>query len=141
MRHLKGRRKLNRTSSHRQAMLRNMVTALLENERIITTHAKAKEVQRVAERVITLSRKAAAKSGGDPSEVAYRVHLNRLARRWVRDRTVIKKVFDEYGPRYLARPGGYTRVIKLGFRAGDNAPMALLELIPDEATAPSEKAA
>ena len=116
MRHGHGLRKLNRTSAHRQAMLRNMMNALLTHEAIKTTVPKAKELRRVVEPMITLSKKAT-------------VANRRLAFDRLRDRAVVVKLFDELGPRYAARPGGYTRILKMGFRVGDNAPMALVELV------------
>ncbi|MEY2776236.1 MAG: ribosomal protein [Pseudomonadota bacterium] len=116
MRHRHGLRKLNRTSSHRQAMFRNMANALLRHEAIRTTLPKAKELRRVVEPLITLSK--------DASLANRRLAFNRL-----RDREMVMKLFDEIGPRYAARPGGYCRILKWGFRAGDNAPMALMELV------------
>jgi large subunit ribosomal protein L17 len=116
MRHRKGQRKLGRTSAHRTAMLRNMVTALLRFEQIRTTDAKAKEVRRVAERMITLGKR------GD-------LHARRQALRVIRSRDVAAKVFDVLAERYRERPGGYTRVLKLGSRAGDAAPLSLVELV------------
>ena len=116
MRHLKSGRKLNRTSSHRKAMLSNMATSLLQHERIQTTDAKAKEVRRVAERLITF-----AKKGG--------LHNRRLAFRTIRDEKVLAKLFEEIGPRYAERAGGYTRILKLGYRKGDNAPVSVIELV------------
>ena len=116
MRHGHGLRKLNRTSAHRQAMLRNMMNALLTHEAIKTTVPKAKELRRVVEPMITLAKKAT-------------VANRRLAFDRLRDRAVVVKLFDELGPRYAARPGGYTRILKMGFRVGDNAPMALVELV------------
>ena len=115
MRHRHGLRKLNRTSEHRQAMLRNMCVSLLQHEAIKTTLPKAKELRRVVEPLITL---------GKISSVA-----NRLAFARLRDRDVVTKLFNELGPRYNARPGGYTRILKMGFRVGDNAPMAFVELV------------
>ena len=136
MRHKKGGRKLNRTSSHRKAMLRNMVTSLLEHGRIRTTEAKAKEVRRLADKVITLSKRVPmsrldACSEGDERQKAEadRLHAIRQARKWVHDRDVLHKVFSEYGDAYANRDGGYTRLLKLGRRAGDNAPMSLVELV------------
>jgi len=120
MRHRARARKLGRTTSHRLAMLRNMVTSLLDHERIRTTDAKAKEVRRVAERMITLGKR------GD-------LHARRRALRVIRRREVAAKVFDELADRYRDRPGGYTRVIKLGHRAGDAAPLSLVELLPGAA--------
>lgn len=116
MRHGHGLRKLNRTSSHRLAMLRNMSNSLLRHELIKTTLPKAKELRRVVEPLITLAKA--------PSLANRRLAFNRL-----RDREVVVKLFDEIGPRYKARQGGYTRILKFGFRVGDNAPMALMELV------------
>ena len=116
MRHRLGLRKLNRTSSHREAMLRNMTNSLLRHEVIKTTLPKAKELRRVAERIITL---------GKTASVANR----RLAFSRLRDRDMVVKLFDELGPRYAARNGGYLRILKNGFRQGDNAPMAYIELM------------
>jgi large subunit ribosomal protein L17 len=116
MRHRKAGRKLNRTSSHRKAMLSNMATSLFTHELIRTTLPKAKELRRVAEPLITLSKE---------DSVARR----RLAFARLRDRDVVTKLFNELGPRYQARPGGYLRILKCGFRNGDNAPMAYVELV------------
>lgn len=116
MRHRHGLRKLNRTSSHRQAMFRNMANSLLQHEAIKTTLPKAKELRRVVEPLITL--------GKSPSLANRRLAFNRL-----RDRDVVVKLFDELGPRYQSRNGGYLRILKFGFRVGDNAPMALVELV------------
>lgn len=116
MRHRHGLRKLNRTSSHRLAMLRNMANSLLRHEAIRTTVPKAKELRRVVEPIITLGKK--------PSVANRRLAFNRL-----RDREVVVKVFDELGPRYAKRNGGYLRILKAGFRKGDNAPMAYVELM------------
>ncbi len=116
MRHGHGLRKLNRTSSHREAMLRNMAVSLLQHEAIKTTLPKAKELRRVVERMITLAKV--------PTVANRRLAFDRL-----RDRDVVVKLFDELGPRFKARPGGYTRILKMGFRVGDNAPMALVELV------------
>jgi len=124
MRHRHGLRKLNRTSSHRQAMFRNMANSLLRHEVIKTTLPKAKELRRVVEPLITLGKK--------PSLANRRLAFNRL-----RDREMVVKIFDELGPRFASRPGGYLRILKFGFRDGDNAPMALVELMdrPDEVEA------
>jgi large subunit ribosomal protein L17 len=124
MRHRLGLRKLNRTSSHRLAMFRNMTVSLLRHEAIKTTLPKAKELRRVAEPILTL--------GKNPSLANRRLAFARL-----RDREMVVKLFDELGPRYAARNGGYLRILKFGFRQGDNAPMALIELMdrPAEATA------
>jgi len=116
MRHGHGLRKLNRTTSHRLAMLRNMSNSLLRHERIKTTLPKAKELRRVVEPLITLAK--------EPTVANRRLAFNRL-----RDREMVVKLFDELGPRYKARNGGYTRILKFGFRVGDNAPMALMELV------------
>ena len=133
MRHRHGLRKLNRTSSHRQAMFRNMASSLLRHEVIKTTLPKAKELRRVVEPLITLGKK--------PSLANRRLAFNRL-----RDRDMVVKLFDELGPRYATRNGGYLRILKFGFRQGDNAPMALVELMdrPEEdvlESAPEEAAA
>jgi large subunit ribosomal protein L17 len=124
MRHRLGLRKLNRTSSHRLAMLRNMTVSLLRHEAIKTTLPKAKELRRVAEPILTL--------GKNPSLANRRLAFARL-----RDRDIVTKLFDELGPRYANRNGGYSRILKFGFRKGDNAPMALIELMdrPDTAVA------
>ena len=122
MRHRNSNRKLIRTSSHRQAMLRNMATSLLRHEVIKTTLPKAKELRRVAEPLITLGKNATLAN-------------RRLAFSRLRDRDIVGKLFAELGPRYQARNGGYLRILKCGFRDGDNAPMALVELVdrPDPA--------
>ena len=116
MRHRKSGRKLNRNSSHRKAMFRNMSASLFEHELIRTTLAKAKELRRKAEPLITLAKE---------DSVANR----RLAFARLRDRDVVTKLFNELGPRYATRPGGYLRILKCGFRSGDNAPMAIVELV------------
>jgi large subunit ribosomal protein L17 len=116
MRHRQSNRKLNRTTSHRLAMLRNMTNSLLQHEVIKTTLPKAKELRRVAEPLITLGKK--------PSVANRRLAFDRL-----RDRDVVVKLFDELGPRFQNRNGGYLRILKFGFRQGDNAPMALVELL------------
>ncbi|HVS26675.1 MAG TPA: 50S ribosomal protein L17 [Burkholderiales bacterium] len=116
MRHRQGLRKLNRTSSHRLAMLRNMTNSLLRFETIKTTLPKAKELRRVAEPLITLGKK--------PTLANRRLAYNRL-----RDREIVAKLFDELGPRYAKRNGGYLRILKYGFRVGDSAPMALVQLM------------
>ena len=116
MRHRHGLRKLNRTSSHRLAMLRNMTVSLLRHEAIRTTLPKAKELRRVAEPLITL--------GKNPTLANRRLAFDRL-----RDRDVVTKLFNELGPRFKARPGGYLRILKFGYRQGDAAPMALIELV------------
>ena len=128
MRHGHGLRKLNRTSEHRLAMLRNVMNSLIEHEVIKTTLPKAKELRRVVEPMITLAK--------NPSLANKRMAFDRL-----RDRNSVVKLFADLGPRFAARPGGYTRSVKMGFRVGDNAPMALVELVdrPDTAstTAPA----
>ena len=116
MRHRNGLRKLNRTSSHRQAMFRNMANSLLQHEVIKTTLPKAKELRRVVEPMITLGKK--------PSLANRRLAFDRL-----RDRDMVVKLFDELGPRFANRNGGYLRILKCGFRDGDNAPMAYVELL------------
>ena len=116
MRHGNGLRKLNRTSSHRLAMLRNMANSLIEHEAIKTTVPKAKELRRVVEPLITLAK--------TPTVANRRLAFDRL-----RSRDNVVKLFDVLGPRFAARPGGYTRILKMGFRVGDNAPMALVELV------------
>ncbi len=118
MRHRKSGRQLGRNSSHRKAMFRNMVTSLFEHERVQTTDAKAREVRRVAEKLITLGKR------GD-------LHARRQALAYVRSKTVVAKLFAELSPRYANRPGGYTRIVKLGSRRGDNAPMSLVELVQE----------
>ena len=130
MRHGKKHRKLNRTSSHRKAMFKNMVTSLLKHEIIRTTLPKAKELRGYAEPLITLARDSS-------------VHNQRLAFSRLRDRDTVVKLFGEIGPRYSKRNGGYTRILKCGFRKGDNAPMAYIELvdrvIEDKAESTEEK--
>ncbi len=116
MRHRNGLRKLNRTTSHRLAMLRNMTVSLLRHEAIKTTLPKAKELRRVVEPMITLGR--------NPTLANKRLAFDRL-----RDREIVVKLFAEIGPRYATRPGGYLRILKCGFRVGDNAPMAFVELV------------
>jgi large subunit ribosomal protein L17 len=127
MRHGNGLRKLNRTSAHRQAMLRNMMNSLIAHEAIKTTVPKAKELRRVVEPMITLARN---------DSVANR----RLAFARLRDDASVAKLFTELGPRYKARPGGYTRILKMGFRVGDNAPMAFVELLDRPEAAEGEQA-
>ena len=116
MRHGNGLRKLNRTSAHRQAMLRNMMNSLIAHEAIKTTLPKAKELRRVVEPLITLAK--------EPTVANKRLAFNRL-----RDRDVVVKLFNQVGPRFANRQGGYTRILKMGFRNGDNAPMAYMELV------------
>lgn len=143
MRHRVAGLTLSRTSAHRQALFSNLVAALLTHEKIRTTDAKAKETRRLAERTITWARRVGDILAKKPDrrsdeESARVVHAVRMARRVVRDRGAVVKLFDELAPRYLARRGGYTRIVKLGQRPGDAAPMSLLELLPDE-NAPSAK--
>jgi large subunit ribosomal protein L17 len=116
MRHRNAGRKLGRTTPHRAAMMSNMVVSLIEHERIQTTEPKAKEVRRLAEKVITLGKTNS-------------LHSRRQAFKIVKNETIVKKVFDVLGPRFATRPGGYTRILKLGLRHGDNASMAILELV------------
>ena len=122
MRHLKSGRQLSRNSSHRWALMRNLITALLREEKIKTTDPKAKELRRWVDRVITLGKR------GD-------LHARRQAAAIIFDKTVVKKLFDTIGPRFKDRPGGFTRIIKLGIRHGDAAQMALIELVGGEASA------
>jgi large subunit ribosomal protein L17 len=119
MRHRKKGRQLSRTRSHKRAMLRNMATSLFRHERIRTTEAKAKELRPFAEKLITLAKRDD-------------VHSRRLARRDIADRVVLQKLFEQIGPRFEARPGGYTRILKLGARKGDGAELALIELTERE---------
>lgn len=132
MRHQIGGRKLDRTPAHRQAMLRCMVTSLFEHERITTTLPKAKELRPMAEKLITLAKRGT-------------LHARRQAAQVIRGRDALKKLFDTIGPRFSQRPGGYTRIIKLGRRSGDAAPLAFIELIegsgPEVQEAKSPKAA
>ncbi len=125
MNHRKTGRKLGRTSAHRKALFRNMVTSLLQHEQIRTTDAKAKELRGVAERMITIGKKGT-------------LHARRQALRTIRSKDVTSKVFDELADRYRERPGGYTRVIKLGQRPGDAAPMAIIELVDRQEGAAQE---
>jgi len=128
MRHRQSNRKLNRTTSHRLAMLRNLANSLLQHEVITTTLPKAKELRRVAEPLITLAK--------EPTLANRRLAFSRT-----RDRDIVVKLFDVLGPRYAARPGGYLRILKCGFRQGYNAPMALVELVDrPELAAPAEEA-
>ena len=127
MRHRKRHGKLNRSTSHRKALLRNMVTSLLDRERIETTDAKAKELRRVADRMITLGKRGS-------------LHARRQALSVIRSEEVTSKVFDELADRFRERPGGYTRVLKVGRRTGDAAPMSIIELVEGEAAEASKKA-
>jgi large subunit ribosomal protein L17 len=126
MRHGLGLRKLGRTTSHRLAMLRNMTVSLLRHEEITTTLPKAKELRRVVEPMITLGKK--------PSLANRRLAFDRL-----RDRSIVEKLFDDLGPRYAKRNGGYLRILKTGFRKGDNAPLALVSLMDRAEAAPAPK--
>ena len=125
MRHLKSGRKLNRTSAHRKALFRNLVTSLIEHERVKTTDAKAKELRSYADRIITLGKRGT-------------LHARRQALAFVRSASVVKKLFDDVAPRFSTRPGGYTRVIKLGLRRGDAAPLSVVELTERGAAATTE---
>ncbi|MCK4535427.1 MAG: 50S ribosomal protein L17 [Desulfuromonadales bacterium] len=126
MRHRKSGRKLGRNTSHRKAMMRNMVTSLFDHEKIKTTDARAKELRKIAEKLITLAKR------GD-------LHARRQVMQVVMDNKVVTKLFERIAPRYLERPGGYTRIIKLGHRTGDNAAMSLIELVEEEFTAKPKK--
>jgi len=119
MHHGKAGRKLGRTSSHKEAMLRNMVTSVIRHESIRTTDCKAKELRKLAEKMVTLGKR------GD-------LHARRQALSVVRDKSLVSKLFGELSERYRTRSGGYTRITKIGYRFGDNAPVSLLEFIPDE---------
>ena len=116
MRHLKQGRKLGRTSAHRKALLRNLATALLEHERIITTEPKAKELRRVADKLVTLGKRG-------------NLHARRQALQVVQSNAVVQKLFNEIAPRFSERQGGYTRILRLGYRPGDAAAMAVIELV------------
>ena len=122
MRHRRSGRKFNRTASHRQAMFANMAAALVKHEQIVTTLPKAKDLRGVVEALITLAKR------GD-------LHARRLASSRLRDEAMVAKLFDTLGPRYQGRAGGYTRVLKAGFRYGDNAPLAVIELVDRDETA------
>jgi len=126
MRHLKSGRKLSRTSSHRWALIRNLITSLLRDEKIQTTDSKAKELRRWADRVITLGKQGS-------------LHARRQVLGIVQDKAVVRKLFDSIAPRFKERPGGYTRIIKVGIRRGDAAPVSLIELVPGASTT-AEKA-
>ena len=116
MRHLKQGRKLGRTTAHRKALLRNLATALLEHERIITTEPKAKELRRVADKLVTLGKRG-------------NLHARRQALQVVQSNAVVQKLFNEIAPRFAERQGGYTRILRLGYRPGDAAAMAVIELV------------
>lgn len=126
MRHNKSGKRLGRNTSHRKAMLRNMVTSLFEHEKITTTDARAKELRKVAERLVSLGKR------GD-------LHARRQAASVLRDRKTVAKLFDRIAPRYLERPGGYTRIIKLGLREGDKAALSIIELVEEEFSPKAKK--
>jgi large subunit ribosomal protein L17 len=128
MRHRQSGKRLGRNTSHRKAMLRNMVTSLLEHEKITTTDARAKELRPIAEKLITLAKR------GD-------LHSRRLATEVVRDRKTVSKLFERIAPRYAERPGGYTRIIKLGHRLGDNAALSMITLVEEEYAPKAKKKA
>ena len=131
MRHRRDHRKLSRTASHRKALLRNLVTALFEYERIETTVAKAKETRRLAERMITFAKRASQPGEGTTADQARArgIHARRMVARVVRSETIVKKLFDDIAPLYATRPGGYTRILKTRRRLGDAGEMGILELV------------
>ena len=134
MRHLNKGRALSRNSSHRRAMFRNMVTSLIEHERITTTEPKAKELRRIAEKTISISLRLGAlltkpKDQRTPAEQGKYIHALRMAARMIRTREALHKLFGDVAPKLAGRPGGYTRILKIGQRTGDAAPMAILELV------------
>ena len=144
MRHQNTGRKFSRSSSHRKAMFRNMVTSLIEHERITTTEPKAKELRRFVEKTITISLRLGdiltkSKEQRTAAEQGKYVHALRMASRMIRTRSVLHKLFDEVAPKLAGRPGGYTRILKVGQRTGDAAPMAIIELV--SAAAPGAVAA
>ena len=126
MRHKISGRKLGRNSSHRKAMMRNMVTSLLDHEKITTTDARAKELRKLTEKMITLGKHGT-------------LHARRQALQVIMDKNVVAKLFDRLAPRYADRPGGYTRIVKLGYRQGDNAALSLIELVEEEFTPKQKK--
>jgi len=128
MRHNKSGKRLGRNTPHRTAMLRNMVTSLFDHEKITTTDARAKELRKVVDRMITLGKR------GD-------LHARRQVLSVIRDQMIVAKLFDQIGPRYKDRPGGYTRIIKIGSRLGDNAPQSIIALVEEEITSSSSVAA
>ena len=128
MRHGIAHRKLNRTHEHRKAMFANMAAALIKHEQITTTLPKAKELRPIVEKLVTMAKKASA-------DDARRLHLRRLAVSRLRDEGMTKKLFDTLGPRYAERDGGYIRIMKAGFRYGDNAPMAVIEFVDRDESA------
>jgi large subunit ribosomal protein L17 len=131
MRHRNSQRKLNRSPSHRRALFVNLACALIEHERIRTTEAKAKALRPIVEKLITKAKRTHVRGAADSEAIAAGVHQRRLVGRTIRDRALLRKLFDEIGPRYADRPGGYTRIVKLGCRLGDNAPEAFIELVRD----------
>ena len=137
MRHRKAGRRLGRNSAHRKAMYRNMVTSLMVHGQITTTEAKAKELRRIADKIITMGKRVPPSTldglKGEELKAAQarRLHFIRRARRWVNNPEALERLFGEYAERYKQRPGGYTRILKAGFRSGDDAPMALIELVGD----------
>lgn len=137
MRHRKAGRRLGRNSSHRKAMYRNMVTSLMVHGQIKTTEAKAKELRRIADKIITMGKRVPPSSleglKGEELKAAQarRLHFIRRVRRWVNSPEAIERLFGEYAERFAKRPGGYTRILKTGFRSGDDAPMALIQLVGD----------
>lgn len=145
MRHLKAGRRLGRNSAHRKAMYRNMVTSLMVHGRIRTTEAKAKELRKVADRVITLGKRVPPSTleglEGDAlaDAKAQRLHHLRQARRLIVDRDALGRVFNDYAERFKDRPGGYTRILRVGFRPGDKAPMAIIELVESMDAAAGEE--
>ena len=146
MRHQNSGRKFSRSSSHRKAMFRNMVTSLIEHERITTTEPKAKELRRFAEKTISISLRLGdiltkSKEQRSPAEQGKYVHALRMASRMIRTREVLHKLFDEVAPKLAGRPGGYTRILKVGQRTGDAAPMTLIELVYAAAHAATAAAA
>jgi large subunit ribosomal protein L17 len=126
MRHQKSGRKLSRSASHRWALIRNMITSLLRDEKIKTTDAKAKELRRWADRVITLGKQGS-------------LHARRQVLAIVQDKAVVRKLFDTIAPRFKDRPGGYTRIVKIGIRRGDAAPVSVIELVGSEASSGGQK--
>jgi large subunit ribosomal protein L17 len=137
MRHLKSGRKFSLASDHRKAMFRNLVTSLMKHGQIRTTDEKAKELRSIADRIITLSKRvppstlAGLEGDALKDALARRVHAIRLARRWITDRDVLTQIFTEYATRFETRPGGYTRVLKLGRRPGDQAKMSVIALVTE----------
>ncbi len=146
MRHRKAGRRLGRNGPHRKAMMRNMVTSLFEHGQIRTTEARAKELRKIAERLITLGKRALRNSelNKDLDEKTFaqkRLHMFRLILKVVRDKNVAREILEEYAEKFSERPGGYTRILKLGPRQGDNAPMTIIEFVGDstEESSPSEE--